>query len=82
MTPTPDPLTVFAVLLVPLTLGYILTCVVWPFRRCRRCHGQGHHRAPLLRAFRPCHRCNGTGMHLRAGRRLWNTARRARNTRR
>jgi hypothetical protein len=47
---------------------YLLTCWLWPFGNCRRCHGTGKSRAPLGRAFRHCPRCDGSGYRVRAGR--------------
>lgn len=51
-----------------ITLGYLLTCVIWPFGNCRACKGTGKNRAPFGRAFRICRRCKGTGRRLRVGR--------------
>jgi hypothetical protein len=62
-----------ALLMIVLTVGYLLTCAVWPFRACRHCHGAGRHRGPL-RGIRLCRHCNGTGLRLRLGRRVWNAA--------
>ena len=71
------------VLLAPLvitalffTLGYIATCAVWPFKACRRCHGSGKLRSPLIKAIRLCPRCDATGLRIRIGRHLWNRFRR------
>lgn len=66
---TPELAASAAVLIV--TLGYSLTCAVWPFKPCRRCHGHGRSRAPMGRAFRRCPRCKGDGARLRTGRVLW-----------
>lgn len=66
--------------LTVITVGYLLTCVAWPFGACRRCHGTGRRRSPLIRAYRICRRCDGTGLRLRIGRHLWNhLSRRYRN---
>jgi hypothetical protein len=68
--------TAASALLLLLTLGYLLGCVVWPFGACRRCHGTGKLRAPLGRVYRRCRRCDGTGLRIRIGRHLWNELRR------
>jgi hypothetical protein len=70
----PHPLAASALILplIIVTTGYIVACVVWPFRSCRKCGGAGRRRSPSGRAFRYCHRCGGTGARLRAGRRAWN----------
>jgi hypothetical protein len=52
--------------------GYLLTCWIWPFGNCRRCHGTGRRRSPSGHAFRRCRRCDGGGARLRAGRHLIN----------
>lgn len=65
---------VLAVLLV--TLGYGLSCLLWPFRACRWCDGAGKNRSPAGRAYRVCRWCDATGLRLRAGRRIFNAARR------
>lgn len=77
------------VLLAPLvvtalvfTLGYIATCAVWPFKACRRCHGSGKLRSPLIKAIRLCPLCGATGLRIRIGRHLWNRFRRLHHTNR
>jgi hypothetical protein len=65
-----------ALVLIAVTLGYLSTCAAWPFRACRRCHGDGKTRSPVGRAYRYCHRCDGTGLRLRAGRHVLNYLRR------
>jgi hypothetical protein len=62
-------------LILLVTIGYALTCAVWPFAACRRCHGTGRLRSPLGRAYRLCPRCNRTGLRLRIGRRIYNHVR-------
>jgi hypothetical protein len=57
------------------TLGYILTCWIWPFRACRHCGGTGRIQSPFLRAIRLCPSCEATGLRLRFGRRIWNAYR-------
>ncbi|MBV1851901.1 hypothetical protein [Catellatospora tritici] len=66
------PLVILCPLLTVVTLGYLLTCVLWPFGPCRTCDGTGKRRAPFGRAFRDCTRCKGTGRRLRTGRKLHN----------
>lgn len=70
------PIAVYACLLVTLlvvTFGYLVTCYVWPFTYCRRCHGSGKSRSWFGRAtFALCRRCDGTGRTLRPGRRVLN----------
>ena len=65
-------------ILATLGGGYVLACIGWPYRSCRRCHGAGHTRAPLGRGLRLCARCGATGRRLRLGRRLWNRYQRLR----
>lgn len=54
-------------------VGYVITCVVWPYRRCGRCKGIGRRRGGLSGRVHPCRRCNGHGHALRMGRHfaLW-----------
>ena len=59
-----------------VTLGYSATCVIWPFRSCRRCRGTGRLQSPVIRAVRLCPTCEATGLRIRAGRHLWNQLRR------
>jgi hypothetical protein len=62
--------------LILVTLGYFLTCLIWPFKACRTCRGAGKLRSPFLRSYRLCPACQATGLRLRAGRKAWNAARR------
>ena len=64
---------------IVLTIGYLLTCWIWPFGNCRRCKGLGKRKAPFGRAFRHCPRCEGSGLRVRIGRHVIN---RLRDTRR
>ncbi|GAB3811046.1 hypothetical protein [Kribbella italica] len=57
---------------------YLLTCLIWPFGRCRRCSGAGKFKAPIGKAYRHCGRCNGSGMRVRIGRHVINYIRAAR----
>jgi hypothetical protein len=76
MDPHAGPAGTLAVFVLLVTVGYLLTCAVWPFGNCRRCHGAGKLAAPSLfggrRAFRLCPRCHSTGRRLRIGRRVYN----------
>jgi hypothetical protein len=62
-----------SVLLFALVLGvaYLVACVIWPFRACRRCGGSGRFLSPTGRAWRHCNHCGGTGAKLRFGRRIY-----------
>ena len=73
-----DTLGVFLLVMIVVALGYAWSCAVYPYRPCRSCRGVGHFRSPFLRAIRLCRRCDGTGRTLRAGRRAYNAAVRAR----
>lgn len=73
-----NTLGVFLLVMIVVTLGYFWSCAVYPYRPCRSCRGVGHFRSPILRAIRLCRRCAGTGRTLRAGRRAYNAAVRAR----
>lgn len=68
----------FLLVMILVALGYTWSCGVYPYRACRSCRGVGHFRSPILRAIRLCRRCDGTGRTLRAGRRAYNAAVRAR----
>lgn len=73
-----NTLGVFLIVMIVVALGYAWSCAVYPYRPCRSCRGVGHFRSPILRAIRLCRRCDGTGRTLRAGRRAYNAAVRAR----
>lgn len=61
-----------ALLILAVTLGYALTCLIWPFGNCRRCGGNGKIRSPFgSKSFRLCRRCHTTGRRVRLGRRMW-----------
>jgi hypothetical protein len=55
-----------------VTACYVGACVIWPFRACRRCDGNGKIRSPSGRAWRTCPRCKGSGGRLRLGHHVWN----------
>ncbi|MEU6263889.1 hypothetical protein [Saccharopolyspora shandongensis] len=76
MTPSDLASTSLIVATTIVTLGYFLTCVIWPFKACRTCHGAGKLRSPFLRSYRLCPACRATGLRLRAGRKAWNVLRR------
>jgi hypothetical protein len=69
------PTAALTLFLIVITVCYLVACAFWPFRPCRRCHGNGRHHGPF-RGIRLCHHCHGTGLRLRLGRRAWNAARR------
>jgi hypothetical protein len=60
------------VILAVVTLGYGLSCWLWPFGACRGCKGSGRRRSPFGRSFGLCRRCHGDGRRLRIGRRVIN----------
>jgi hypothetical protein len=66
-----DPASALVLFLLIVTVGYLLTCAIWPFGTCRRCHGDGTLRGPLG-GRRYCRRCQHTGLRIRVGRHLWN----------
>lgn len=55
-----------------LLAGYIVACVFWQWKPCRRCKGEGRFRSPSGRAWRHCPRCDGARERLRIGRRIYN----------
>ena len=60
-------------LLVTVSIAfYLLTCVVWPFGKCRRCKGAGKFKSPFGNAYRHCGRCQGSGLRVRIGRHVIN----------
>ncbi|MFI7543115.1 hypothetical protein [Actinoplanes sp. NPDC049599] len=63
------------VALTLVTVGYGLSCWLWPFGTCRRCKGSGKRRSPFGRSFALCRRCDGDGRCLRVGRRIINALR-------
>jgi hypothetical protein len=70
------PLADILLILTPLvTICYMASCAIWPYKACRRCAGVGHLGGPFG-GIRLCRRCDATGLRLRLGRRLWNAARR------
>lgn len=54
------------------TAGYLLLCLIWPFVKCRRCHGLGKRRALIGSGFRDCNHCDGSGYRIRPGRHMVN----------
>jgi hypothetical protein len=69
MTPLNAPI---ILLILAVTLGYALTCLIWPFGNCRRCGGTGKIRSPFGgNSFRLCRRCHTTGRRVRLGRKAW-----------
>ncbi|SDP87899.1 hypothetical protein SAMN04487905_111148 [Actinopolyspora xinjiangensis] len=76
MTPTLSALATLALPALPITLSYVATCVLQPFKTCRACHGTGTLRSPLINTTRLCPHCHATGLRLRLGRHLYNHTRR------
>ena len=70
-THTAHPSGMWLLLAILAAAGYLLHCVLWPYRACRKCDGAGRFRSPSGRAWRYCSRCGGRGAQLRAGRRIW-----------
>ncbi|TDB96366.1 hypothetical protein [Actinomadura sp. 7K534] len=68
---TTHPSTAWLLLATLGAIGYLLHCVIWPYRACRKCDGAGRFRSPSGRAWRYCNRCGGKGAQLRTGRRIW-----------
>lgn len=52
------------------TVGYLIACLIWPLKACRKCAGNGKIRSPSGRAWRRCPRCKGAGGRLRLGHRI------------
>ncbi|MBO2456571.1 hypothetical protein [Actinomadura violacea] len=69
-------MTALFLLAVLISTGYLISCVIWPFRACRTCAGAGRFRSPSGKAWRYCRKCSGRGAQLRTGRRIWNALKR------
>ncbi|GAA3365173.1 hypothetical protein GCM10020366_64040 [Saccharopolyspora gregorii] len=82
MTPANSASLLLATALLLVTLGYAASCVLWPFKACRICNGEGKFRSPFLRAVRLCAACKSTGLRPRAGLKAWNAYRRLHHTNR
>jgi hypothetical protein len=69
-----DAVLLFRAVLVAafLVVWYLLTCRIFPYRRCRACSGSGSRKAPFGSSYAPCRRCAGSGGRLRWGRHIWN----------
>jgi hypothetical protein len=63
--------TVALIVTVSVTF-YLLTCLIWPFGKCRRCKGEGKFKSPLGKAYRHCGKCQGSGLRVRLGRHVIN----------
>lgn len=63
---TADGRTLLATVLILWAAGYVLACLLFPYKACTWCSG-GKHRSPSGRAFRACWRCGGSGKQLRLG---------------
>jgi len=55
-----------------LIVGYVIACVFWQWKPCRKCKGEGRFRSPSGKAWRHCPRCGGSRERLRIGRRVYN----------
>ncbi|WAL65948.1 hypothetical protein ORV05_34710 [Amycolatopsis cynarae] len=77
MHPLDHPTATFILALLIVTLCYVWSCAVYPYKPCRSCGGAGQFRSRFIRALRLCHRCGGTGRTLRLGRRAYNALHRA-----
>jgi hypothetical protein len=65
------------VLTTLLLIGlYLVECAIWPYVRCRCCHGGGIHTSPDEQHWRDCRSCAGAGKRHRLGRRVWGWIRR------
>jgi hypothetical protein len=54
---------------------YLLSCLIWPFGKCRRCKGVGKFKSPFGKAYRRCGTCQGSGLRVRLGRHVINLMR-------
>jgi hypothetical protein len=55
-------------LAVAAGVGYRVSLLIHPFRRCRRCAGTGKHRSLVFsHAYRLCRVCGGNGRRRRLG---------------
>lgn len=61
----------FVFLAVVAAVVYAVSCLVWPFRACRKCGGAGRFPSPTGRAWRYCDKCGGRAAQVRFGRRVW-----------
>lgn len=60
-------------LVVTIAVGfYLLSCLIWPFGKCRRCKGAGKFKSPFGKAYRHCGKCDGSGLRVRVGRHVVN----------
>ncbi|MCX2732511.1 hypothetical protein OOZ19_19910 [Saccharopolyspora sp. NFXS83] len=82
MTPANSASAILIAALLIITLGYVASCVLWPFKACRTCNGEGKFRSPFIRAIRLCPACRSTGLQPRAGLKAWNAYRRLHRTNR
>ena len=76
MTPDVSSTMFLLAILLLITLGYIGSCKLWPFKACRTCRGTGKLHSPFIRAIRHCPPCGGTGLRPRIGLKAWNAYRR------
>lgn len=55
--------------LILWTAGYLLVCLVSPYRNCKTCQGSNRVTG-RFHSVRPCTRCDFSGLELRPGRRF------------
>lgn len=58
-------------LIVAGILAEVVACWVWPFTRCRKCHGTGIRSSPTGKNYGRCRKCKGSPEHLRIELRVW-----------
>ena len=61
-----------ALIVTAVIAFYLLTCLIWPFGKCRRCKGAGKFKSPIGKAYRHCGKCDGSGLRARIGRHVIN----------
>lgn len=55
-----------------VTIAYLISLGIFPWRSCKKCDGRGKLQDPVFRgAHRDCPKCEGAGRYHRTGRRLW-----------
>jgi DnaJ-class molecular chaperone len=52
-------------------IGYAISIVIHPYRKCKVCNGTGKHVGAIYgRGFRPCRNCGGSSRRPRLGTRV------------
>lgn len=67
-----NPIGILVIVAILITLGYVASCGIYPYKACRTCGGRGQFVSRFFRAIRDCRRCGGAGRQLRAGRKAYN----------